>query len=48
MNRNEKTPMKMSAKVFLDYIQQSKSRSTFKQYRRSIALFEEFFGKSAN
>lgn len=36
---------KMSAKEFLDYILASRSKNTWKTYRRSIDLFTEYFGK---
>lgn len=33
---------------FLDYIKKSKSKNTYKSYKRSIALFSEYFGKTPN
>ena len=33
---------------FLDYIKKSKSKNTHKSYKRSIALFSEYFGKTPN
>jgi len=33
---------------FLDYLEKSKSRNTYKSYKRSIALFSEYFDKIPN
>lgn len=40
--------MKMSVKDFLDYVKASKSKNTFKEYKRGIAKFCEWYGKSAD
>ncbi len=31
---------------FLDYIKKAKSKNTHKSYKRGIALFEEYYGKT--
>ena len=36
------------AKQFLDYIQNARSKSTYKMYRIGIKLFEEYYGKNAD
>ncbi|MCK4320722.1 tyrosine-type recombinase/integrase, partial [Candidatus Bathyarchaeota archaeon] len=33
---------------FLDYLEKSKSKNTYKSYKRSIALFSEYFDKTPN
>ncbi len=33
---------------FLDYLEKSKSRNTYKSYKRGIELFSEYFGKTRN
>lgn len=33
---------------FLDYLEKSKSRNTYKSYKRGIELFSEYFGKAPN
>lgn len=36
----------MKASDFLDYIKDSKSKSTFKEYKSGLAKFVEWYGKS--
>jgi len=40
--------MKMTVQDFLDYVKKSKSKNTFKEYKRGIAKFCEWYGKSAD
>gem|GEM_PF-4789722 len=48
-SNNHKTNEQVMSKTeqFLDYIKQAKSKNTCKSYKRGIALFEEFYGKSS-
>ena len=40
--------MKMTVKDFLDYVRESKSKNTFKEYKGGIVKFCEWYGKSAD
>jgi len=33
---------------FLDYYREARSKGTYKSYKRGIALFEEYYGKSCD
>jgi len=39
---------KMTVEDFLDHIKEAKSKNTWKEYRRGIALFSEWFKKTPN
>jgi site-specific recombinase XerD len=38
--------MQMKASDFLDYIKESKSKQTFKEYKSGLAKFVEWYGKT--
>jgi len=40
--------MKMNVQDFLNYVKESKSKNTFKEYKRGIDKFCEWYGKTAN
>lgn len=39
---------KMTLKEFLDYVKEAKSKNTWKEYKRGVEAFVEWFGKDAN
>lgn len=48
-DNEDRKESEMSAKErFLDYYKNARSKGTYKSYKRGLALFEEYYGKSSD
>ncbi len=47
-NQNNNEQALSKTEQFLNYIKEAKSKNTYKSYKRGIALFEEFYGKTSD
>lgn len=45
---NGNAAMSMTVEDFLDYVNESKSKHTFKEYKMGIKKFSEYFKKTPN